>query len=127
VSSGSSCRGSTTAETAVVLPVLVVVLLMAVWVLACVLAQLRCVDAARAAARAAARGDAAPAVVSAGREVAPAGADVALSRQGAHAVVVVRAQVRPFGAVLRRLPATAVSARAVADIERPAAPTPGLP
>jgi Flp pilus assembly protein TadG len=43
---GARDRGSVTAETALVLPVLVVVLAMAVWVLAAVGAQLRCVDAA---------------------------------------------------------------------------------
>mgnify|MGYP000606676768 CR=1 FL=1 len=39
------------------LPVLLTVLALAVWVLVCVNAQLRCVDAARAAARVAARGE----------------------------------------------------------------------
>ena len=50
-------QGMVTAETAVVLPVLVVVLAVAVWVLAAVSGQLRCADAAGTAVRMAARGE----------------------------------------------------------------------
>jgi Flp pilus assembly protein TadG len=108
--------GSVTAETAVVLPVLLVVLAAAVWVLACVAAQLRCVDAAHVAARAAARGDAPADVQAAGRAVAPADADVAVTRTGDQVHVAVSAQVRPFGAALR-LPAVPVAGRATAQAE----------
>ena len=114
-------RGSATAETAVLLPVLVVVLAAAVWVLACVAAQLKCVDAARAAARAAARGDAPAAVREVGARLAPPGATVRVSGGDGTVEVRVQAQVRPFGAVLRVLPATAVSGRATAAVE-PGAP-----
>lgn len=110
-------RGSVTAETAVVLPVLLVVLAAAIWVLACVAAQLRCVDAAHAAARAAARGDAPADVQAAGRAVAPAGARVTVSRVGDQVHVVVTADVRPFGEALRVLPAMPVAGRATADAE----------
>ena len=110
-------RGSATAETAVLLPVLLVVLAAAVWVLACVAAQLKCVDAARAAARAAARGDTPASVQVIGQRLAPKGARVALSSGDGTVQVRVQAQVRPFGAVLRVLPATAVSGRATAAIE----------
>lgn len=101
------------------LPVLLVVLVAALAVLACVAAQLRCVDAARAAARVAARGDGPTAVREAGQRLAPPGARVIVSSSGDHVEVRVSAQVRPFGAVLRVLPDIAVSGRAVAAVEGP--------
>lgn len=110
-------RGSVTAETAMALPVLVVVLAAAVGVLACVAAQLRCVDAARAAAREAARGESSAAVREAGQRVAPADARVTLQADGDTVEVVVSAEVRPFGGVLDVLPPVAVRARAVAALE----------
>lgn len=110
-------RGSVTAEAAVLLPVLVVVLAAAVWALACVSAQLGCVDAARAAARAAARGDAPAAVRATGQRLAPEGA-VVQHRPGNDTVEVrVSAEVRPFGGLLRVLPAVSVSGRATAAVE----------
>jgi Flp pilus assembly protein TadG len=106
-----------TAETAVVLPVLLVVLVAAVWVIACVAAELRCVDAARVGARAAARGDGAASVSTATAAVAPAGAEVRVLRTGDQVTVVVQAVVRPFGRALSRLPGTSVAARATAVVE----------
>jgi Flp pilus assembly protein TadG len=105
-----------TAETAVVLPVLLVVLAAVVWVIACVAAELRCVDAARIGARAAARGDTAAAVVDATNAAAPVGAQVELLRSGDEVIVLVRAVVRPFGSALH-LPGTPVAARATAVTE----------
>ncbi len=117
--------GMVTAETAVLLPVLVVVLAAAVFVLACVAAQLECVDAARSAARVAARGEPAATVTRTAERLAPAGARVAVDAGGLGAAatveVVVRAEVRPFGRALRGLPGVRVSARAVAVVE-PGAP-----
>ena len=106
-----------TVETALALPVLLVVLAMAVWVLACVHAQLRCTDAAGAAARAAARGEVAAAVVEVGRALAPAGAEVRATTGAEQVEVVVRTRVRPLGGVLAALPGTAVEGRAVAARE----------
>ncbi len=68
--------GTATAELAVVLPVLVLfvgVALTAVWV---VIAQLRCVDAAREGARAAARGEPTAVVRTTAGRAAPDGAGV---------------------------------------------------
>ena len=110
-------RGSATAETAVLLPVLVVVLMAAVWVLACVSAQLACVDAARAAARAAARGDAPAAVRGVGQRLAPSGAEVAVTAARGIVDVSVSAELRPFGSVLRMLPPMHVNGRASAAVE----------
>jgi hypothetical protein len=105
-----------TAETAVVLPVLVLVLAAAVWAVATVAAQLRCVDAAREAARAAARGEPTAVAVSLARGAAP-GADVMLDRQPATVSVVVRLRVGGPGWLGRRLPSQVVSAHAAAAVE----------
>lgn len=109
-------RGSVTAETALALPVLVLVLAAVVWVLAAVGAQLRCVDAAAGAARVAARGEGPAAVAVAGRRLAPDGATVRVQRRGEQVHVTVAARVRPF-ASLGALPGLAVSATAVALVE----------
>ena len=110
-------RGSVTAETAVLLPVLLIVLAAAIGVLACVAAQLRCVDAARAAARVAARGDVPALVQETGQRLAPPGARVVVGAADDSVEVVVSARVRPFGTALRLLPAVEVSGRAVAVLE----------
>ena len=110
-------QGSVTAETAVVLPVLLVVLAMAVWVLAAVSAQLRCTDAAALGARAAARGDEVAAVTALAQRAAPEGALVRVAGGTEQVEVVVRARVRPFGGVLDALPPVEVSGRAVAARE----------
>lgn len=112
-------RGSVTAETAVLLPVLLVVLAAAIGVLACVAAQLQCVDAARAAARVAARGDDASVVRTTAERLAPPGSRVEVHDVGDVIEVVVSAQVRPFGTALRLLPAVDVRGRAVAAAEAP--------
>jgi Flp pilus assembly protein TadG len=85
-----------TAETAVVLPVLLFVLAAAVAAVVVVGAQLRCVDAAREGARAAARGDAAGEVVRLATAAAPDGAVTQVG--GAETVrVTVSATVSPLG------------------------------
>ena len=109
-------RGSVTAETAMVLPVLMVLLALAVWVLAAVGAQLRCVDAAAGAARAAARGETGGAVTSLGRRLAPEGAEVRVEQRGEQVHVHVSALVQPFRS-LAVLPALRVEARSVALVE----------
>ncbi|MEU6139962.1 TadE family type IV pilus minor pilin [Streptomyces sp. NPDC047081] len=93
-------RGFVTAESAVVLPVLVMFATALVWGLLVVAAQIQCVDAARTGARAAARQDPADAVVEATRRAAPRGAEVTVSREGDQVRVTVTA--RP--PALRALP-----------------------
>jgi Flp pilus assembly protein TadG len=63
--------GMVTAETAVVLPVLVLVLALCMSAIAAGLAQVRCVDAARAAARELARDETASVAKGAALQVAP--------------------------------------------------------
>ncbi|MGW1378529.1 TadE family type IV pilus minor pilin [Streptomyces sp. NPDC002446] len=74
--------GFVTAETAVVMPVLVVVVAALIWGLMAACARIECVDAARAGARAAARSEPRAAVIAAARGAAPRGARIALAREG---------------------------------------------
>ncbi|MDX3314583.1 TadE family type IV pilus minor pilin [Streptomyces sp. ME08-AFT2] len=106
-----------TAESAVVLPVLVVFAMSLVWGLLVMAAQIQCVDAARAGARAAARQDPAGSVLEVARATAPRGARVTIGREGDQVRVVVAA--KPPG--LRGLPfevreeAVAAAEEAVGD------------
>jgi TadE-like protein len=112
-------QGMVTAETAAVLPVLVVVLVAAVWVVAAASAQLRCTDAAREAARALARGDGVATSRSLAVAVAPGGATVGISVEGDLVRVRVSA-LAPLPAPLGGLvPAPTLGGSAVAMRERP--------
>ncbi|CAL9539733.1 TadE family type IV pilus minor pilin [Streptomyces sp. enrichment culture] len=102
-----------TAETAVVLPVLVAFALALVWGLLVMAAQIQCVDAARTGARAAARQDPDDAVLALAREAAPGGARVTVGREAELVRVVVVAQPP----VLHGLPFE-VRAEAVASAEQ---------
>lgn len=88
----ASDRGFVTAESAVVLPVLVLFAMALVWGLLVVAVQIQCVDAARTGARAAARQDPAGAVVEVTREAAPRGATITVGREGdqVHVTVVAK-------------------------------------
>ncbi|WP_053853175.1 TadE family type IV pilus minor pilin [Streptomyces sp. NRRL B-24085] len=85
-------QGFVTAESAMVLPVLVMFAIALVWGLLVVAAQIQCVDAARTGARAAAREDSAEAVVRVARDTAPRDAEVTVSREGDRVRVVVVAK-----------------------------------
>jgi hypothetical protein len=89
--------GMVTAETAVVLPVLLLVLAGAVAAVVVVGAQLRCVDAAREAARAASRGEPAAVVLGMAADAAPDGAVTVLGGDGEAVRVTVSATVSPLG------------------------------
>ena len=104
--------GSVTAETAVALPAVVLVLGVLMGVGQVTVAQVRCVDAARAAVRFAARGEAAGSVVARAASVAPPGAVVTSGSSAGQAVVEVRTLVAlPLGWRVE------VGSRAVADLE----------
>lgn len=81
-----------TAESAVVLPVLVMFTTALVWGLLLVAARIQCVDAARTGARAAARQDPPASVVEVTRAAAPRGARVTVRREGDRVRVVVVAR-----------------------------------
>lgn len=107
-------EGSITAETAVVLPVLVLVVALLLGVTRAVSVELSVQDAARVGARAAARGESSAEVRRLAAAAAPVGATVSVSIAGGLVYVVVRAEVRPLGAAARFLPVLDVAARAVA-------------
>ncbi len=108
-----------TAETAVVLPVLMLVLVAAVAAVTVVGAQLRCVDAAREGARAAARGEDTAAVADWAGRAAPAGARTEVAVTGAEVRVTVTADIAPLGPLPWRI---TVDAEAVAQREPGAVP-----
>jgi hypothetical protein len=92
-----------------VLPVLVLVVTALVWGLLVVLAQIQCVDAARAGARAAARQDPEGAVIRVALDAAPHGAKVTVSRRGDRVHVVVMADPPGMGVLPFRLREEAVA------------------
>ncbi|MDQ1603130.1 MAG: hypothetical protein QOE01_975 [Actinomycetota bacterium] len=115
-------RGSVTAETAVLLPALVVVLVLALWAVESVVTELRCVDAARVAARAAARGEPDRLVRAAALAAAPPHAQIQLTRTPGdvpEVVVLVRATARLPGPLGDAGPGVPLDGRAVAALEEP--------
>jgi secretion/DNA translocation related TadE-like protein len=109
--------GSVTAEVAIALPAVVLALAVVLAVGAVVVAQLRCIDAARAGARAAARGQPPAEVSAVARRIAPGGARVGISLSGGTAAVSV---IAPLRLPLPGHPALTVRARAIADVEHAA-------
>lgn len=103
-----------TAETAVVLPVLLLVLAGAVAAVTVVGAQLRCVDAAREGARAAARGDSVETVRTLVLREVPDGMAVSIARDGEDVRVLVSGRLPLVGPVPLDV---VVSAEAVARLE----------
>ncbi|GAA3576647.1 hypothetical protein GCM10022419_067320 [Nonomuraea rosea] len=104
-----------TAETAAMLPALVVVLAAALWAIQAVGAQLECVDAARAAVRAAARGEPLAQVRDLARSATRSTAHVEVTRDPETTKVQITVEVRPVWGP--SLPAVRVSATATADTE----------
>src|SRR4051812_17400166 len=88
--------GMVTAETAVVLPVLLLVLAGAVAAVTVVGGQLRCVDAAREGVRAAARGEAPAVVYAIASRAAPSGAVTGVIDAGEEVRVIVSAEIAPL-------------------------------
>lgn len=106
--------GMVTAETAVVLPVLVFILAAALAAVSVVTAQMRCTDAAREGARAAARGESDAAVIQIAASSAPAGSAVSVSRNEDTVTVEVSASVALFAGLG---PSITVSDDATAALE----------
>jgi hypothetical protein len=98
-----------TAESAVVLPLLVAVTLALVWALFAAAAQVRCVDAAGVGARAVARQDPEERAVATAKEAAPEGARVRIERDGDLVRVTVTAEAPGPGGLGVRLGAFAVA------------------
>lgn len=98
-------RGAVTAETALVLPLLVAVTLAMVWMLTFGVAQMKTTDAAREAARALARGDSPDRAIGLAHEVV-AGAEVGISEEGDTVRVTVEAEVPSPGGLLGAISGT---------------------
>jgi Flp pilus assembly protein TadG len=113
--------GMVTAETAVVLPVLLLVLAGAVAAVTVVGAQLRVVDAAREGARAGARGEPDSAVSRIVGELSPDGAVARVGGDAAEVRVTVTVRVAPLGPLPLEvtLSAAAVAAREPGSAEEP--------
>jgi hypothetical protein len=109
-------RGSVTAETALVLPAVVLLLALVLATAALTAAQMDCVDAARCAARLAARREASAEVIAAARALAPPGADVTVRTLGAQTRVTVSAVV---ALPLPGSPRTVVQSTAYSRLEQP--------
>lgn len=109
--------GAVTAETAVVLPVLILVAAALAWLVAAGVNQVRTVDAARETARALAR-DEDPATAEAlGRRVAPDGATFAISSDDGRIRVEVVARISGPAGLLGGLPGFTARSTAVAQEE----------
>jgi Flp pilus assembly protein TadG len=107
-----------TAETAVVLPVLVIVLGTCLWAMSVAAAQVRCNDAAYIGARAAARGERVDAIEEAVRSAAPPGAMVHVEKAADRVSVRVQARSLPGRGPLAALPAVTVEGAATAMLEQ---------
>jgi Flp pilus assembly protein TadG len=101
--------GMATAELAVVLPVLVLLVAAGLTAVSVLLAQLRCVDAAREAARAAARGETVEVARSAAARVAPPAATVDVGTDGDEVRVTVSAVAGRLGGLLPTFQVTATA------------------
>lgn len=112
-----SQRGAATAETALVLPVLVAVTIGLVWALSLAAAQMRTVDAARETARAVARDEPTEVALALGRRVAPTGAKITVIGDGDAVEVRVESPVKGPGGLFDFLPRITLTARAVARVE----------
>ncbi|MCW2781170.1 MAG: hypothetical protein JWR35_1619 [Marmoricola sp.] len=116
-SAGRDEVGTVTAETAVVLPILVFFTLGMVWLVSLGVTDLRAVDAARETARSVARGDTTSEGISLGRKVAPTGSRFTVESGSETVVVTVKAPMRGTVGIFSFLPRFEVSARAVAAQE----------
>jgi hypothetical protein len=108
-----------TAETAVVLPVLVALLALLLATLAHAVDSIRVIDAARSAARLAARGEAPATVEQQARNEAPPGSDVEVEQAGAQVRVTVIAPGRTLLGPVALPPAASTAVALVESVELP--------
>ncbi len=85
--------GAVTAETALVLPLIVVFTVAMAWLVSLGVTQVRALDAARETARAAARSESTPDATAWGRRVAPEGSSITVHRSAGAVVVRVSSPV----------------------------------
>lgn len=109
--------GMVTAETAVVLPVLVLMAAVLVWLIGVGIAQVRCVDAARDAARALARDEPRAVAARLARQAAPDGAAVSFTESTGMVEVEVSYAATPPGGLLDGVATWRLRARSATPVE----------
>ena len=109
--------GAVTAETVMVLPLLLAVTAGMVWLLAVGGGQLRMIDAARETARALARGDDQASAVALGTRIAPEGARIVVTRSGDQFTVAAIGSVQGPGGLFDFVPEVRLHAESVALVE----------
>jgi Flp pilus assembly protein TadG len=107
---GARDRGSVTVEAAVAIPVLLIVLGACLAGIACLVLQVRCIDAAREAARLAGRGDLTGARAAAAQLAGEAAVDISVDA----GLVQVQVSAEPLGGLL---PGVTIGARSIAVVE----------
>ncbi len=112
-----SQRGTVTAESALVLPLVAAFAMALVWMVSVAIEQVQTVDAARDAARALARGDDAGVVDEQALRTAPAGSSVDISHSGGLVTVSVSVVATPPGWLLVPLPGVTVGSRSTVQVE----------
>lgn len=111
--------GAVTAETAMVLPIVVALTLGLVWMVSLAATQVRVVDAAREVARSVARDEPTGQALDLGRRVAPEGARFSVAHRAGTVVVDVHTEVHGPGGLFGFLPPVRLHAEAVtAEEER---------
>lgn len=114
--------GYVTAETAVLLPTLVLVAAALAWLVGLGVAQVQCVDAARDAARALARAEPVEIATELAQQSAPEGARVRVDRSGGSVEVEVTYRATPPGGLLDGAAGFDLRATASTPVEVPGAP-----
>lgn len=114
-------RGMVTVETAVVIPVLIVLTLLLAWIVSLGIAQVRLVDAAREAARMTARGDSEAKATEMAERIAPDGSEVEIDSADGVAEVRVELVIRPDLPLVGRIGAVDLDATA-SSVAEAAAP-----
>lgn len=109
--------GAVTAETAAVIPVLVLVAALLAWMVAFGVTEVRAIDAARETARALARGDEPGSSREVGQRIAPTGSTFSVRHEGNSVVVTVEADVPGPGSLFGSVLGQRVRAEAVAEVE----------
>lgn len=110
-------EGAVTAETAMVLPMLVAMTVGLVWLVSLGVTQIRVVDAARETARSLARDDPTATALDLGYRAAPPGARITTETDGERVRVRVAAVSRGPGGLFALLPDVTLDAEAVAARE----------
>lgn len=112
-------RGMVTAETAIVLPVVVVVALFLFWATTAASAHMRLVDASREAARMVARGDAEPKALAAAQRLAPRGTEFSVRTTQGHVRVDAQLDARLDAPLLRKVFSIRLRTSAITVAEHP--------